>query len=70
MQNVTTCDQLLPNITKCGNMCTLKTIYYKMWGLWAFCENPVCPDPILKPVNSHVEKIVVAALAEFEKRIV
>ena len=36
------------HVATCDNMCALNTTCGKMWPL---CENPVCPDPVWKPVT-------------------
>ena len=44
--------KMLQNITKCNKICQcvphLNQNMAKCWDLWTFCENTVCPDPVLE----------------------
>ena len=45
-------NNMLRHMAKCGNMCALNSNYDKhVRDLRPFCENPVCPDPVWKPVT-------------------
>ena len=41
---------------ECGNTCALKTSRKLYGDLWPFCENPVCPDPVWKPVIIYMRE--------------
>ena len=32
------------------HVCTRSNTLQNVWDLWPFCENPVCPNPVWKPV--------------------
>lgn len=47
-------------------MCALKHIIWQIVdGLWPFCEHPVCPDPVKKPVICGELRWVMGLQARF-----
>ena len=70
-QNVTNCDNILQNVATCTR---LKHNITKCEDLWPLCENPVCPDPVWKPVTGEAgpktpatRRISVAATSRGER---
>lgn len=49
-QNVTTYYKLLQMLQNVATGAHIKQNITKCKEIWSFCENPVCPEPIWKPV--------------------